>query len=146
MRNVRPDPERNLRKFILYLVLIPVWVAVGGFAVSSAHVFLSRAHPDVFLANLLVSNPEVVNDPDNIDVQTFLASGKPLETLVQEAEVVQDQFYTGGWILGGFIGFVIGITLMNQVVFRRKTDYEPHKGNCYSCGRCMKYCPVSKKT
>jgi Fe-S-cluster-containing hydrogenase component 2 len=143
--NVSPEPEKNLRKFMVYLVLIPVWIAVGGFAVSSAHVFLSRAHPDVFLANLLVTKPDVVNDPDNLDVQTFLASGKPLEILVEEAEVIQDQFHTGGWILGGFIGFVIGVTLLNQVVFRRKTDYEPHKGNCYSCGRCMKYCPVIKK-
>lgn len=143
--NTKPDMERNLRKFILYLVLIPLWVAIGGFAVSSAHVFLSRAHPDVFLANLLVSRPEVKNDLDNLDVQIFLSSGKPLETLVEEAEVIQDQFYTGGWILGGFIGFVIGMTLLNQVVFRRKTDYEPHKGNCYSCGRCIKYCPVIKK-
>ncbi|MBN1158964.1 MAG: 4Fe-4S dicluster domain-containing protein [Bacteroidales bacterium] len=143
--NARPDTEKNLRRFILYLVLIPVWVALGGFAVSSAHVFLSRAHPDVFLANLLITKPEMRNDLDNIDIQTFLSSGKPLETLVEEAEVIQNQFYTGGWILGGFIGFVIGITLLNQVVFRRKTDYEPHKGNCYSCGRCMKYCPVIKK-
>lgn len=143
--NVKPDNERNMRKFILYLVLIPVWIAIGGFAVSSAHVFLSRAHPDVFLANLLVSKPEMMNDTENLDIQTFLSSEKTLEILVEEAEVIQDQFYTGGWILGGFIGFVIGITLLNQVVFRRKTDYEPNKGNCYSCGRCMKYCPVIKK-
>ncbi len=137
-----PDTAKNMKKFILYLVLIPVWVAAGGFAVSSAHVFLSRAHPDVFLANLLVSKPEMKNDLENIDIQTFLSSGKTLETLVEEAEVIQDRFYKGGWILGGFIGFVIGITLLNQVVFRRRTDYEPHRGNCYSCGRCMKYCPV----
>lgn len=143
--NVKPDNERNMRKFILYLVLIPVWIAIGGFAVSSAHVFLSRAHPDVFLANLLVSKPEMMNDTENLDIQTFLSSEKTLEILVEEAEVIQDRFYTGGWILGGFIGFVIGITLLNQVVFRRKTDYEPNKGNCYSCGRCMKYCPVIKK-
>ncbi len=141
----KPDTGKNMRKFILYLVLIPLWVAAGGFVVSSAHVFLSRAHPDVFLANLLVSKPEMMNDTENIDIQTFLSSEKPLETLVEEAEVIQDHFYTGGWVLGGFIGFVIGMTLLNQVIFRRKTDYEPHKGNCFSCGRCMKYCPVIKK-
>lgn len=143
--STKPDTEKNMRKFVLYLVLIPVWVAVGGFAVSSAHIFLSRAHPDVFLANLLVSKPEMMNDTENIDIETFLSSDKTLETLVEEAEVIQDQFYTGGWILGGFIGFVIGLTLLNQVVFRKKKDYEPHKGNCFSCGRCMKYCPVIKK-
>ena len=42
------------------------------------------------------------------------------------------------------LAVALGITLMNQVVFRRKEDYEPHKGDCFSCGRCMDYCPVEK--
>jgi NosR/NirI family nitrous oxide reductase transcriptional regulator len=46
--------------------------------------------------------------------------------------------------MGGFVGLALGITLMNQVVFRRREDYEPHKGDCFSCGRCMDYCPVEK--
>jgi NosR/NirI family nitrous oxide reductase transcriptional regulator len=29
-------------------------------------------------------------------------------------------------------------------VFRRREDYEPNKGDCFSCGRCMDYCPVDK--
>ena len=35
------------------------------------------------------------------------------------------------WALGGFIGLALGITLMNQVVFRSREDYEPHKGDCF---------------
>jgi formate hydrogenlyase subunit 6/NADH:ubiquinone oxidoreductase subunit I len=46
--------------------------------------------------------------------------------------------------MGGFIGLALGITLMNQVVFRRKEDYEPNRTNCFSCGRCMDYCPVER--
>lgn len=47
-------------------------------------------------------------------------------------------------MLGGFIGLVLGITLMNQVVFRRKEEYEPRKTDCFSCGRCMDFCPVDR--
>lgn len=132
------------KRFIAYAVIIPLWIAAGVFVGAKSHTFLSKANPDVYLAELLISKPEIKNDPDNIDVQTFLASGKSMQTLVEEAEVIRGKFYTGSMIAGGFIGLVIGLTLLNTVVFRRRQDYEPHKGNCYSCGRCMDYCPVEK--
>lgn len=133
------------KRFLAYAVLIPIWVAAGVFVGERSHTFLSKANPDVFLAELLISNPEIKNDPDNIDVQTFLASGKTMETLVKEAEIIRGKFYTGSMIAGGFLGLAIGMTLLNTVVFRKRQDYEPHKGNCLSCARCMDYCPVEKK-
>jgi ferredoxin len=133
------------KRFLVYAVLIPIWVAAGVFIGERSHTFLSKANPDVFLAELLISNPEIKNDPDNIDVQTFLASGKTMEILVAEADVIRGKFYTGSMIAGGFLGLVIGMTLLNTVVFRKRQDYLPHKGNCLSCGRCMDYCPVEKK-
>ncbi len=135
----------GIKRFILYALLIPVWVAFGIFIGAKAHVFLSKANPDVYLAELMISNPEVKNDPDNIDVQTFLKSGKTMETLVGEAEEIRGDFYIGSMIAGGFLGLVVGMTLLNTVVFRKRQDYVPHKGNCYSCGRCMDYCPVKEK-
>ena len=132
------------KRFVTYAVIIPLWIAAGIFVGAKSHTFLSKANPDVYLAELLIAHPEVKNDPDNIDVQTFMASGKSMETLVNEAEIIQDKFYTGSMIAGGFLGLVIGLTLLNTVVFRKRQDYEPHKGNCLSCGRCMDYCPVEK--
>ena len=132
------------KRFILYALLIPLWVAAGVFVGAKSHTFLSKANPDVYLAELLIANPEIKNDLDNIDVQTFLASGKTMETLVREAEEIRGDFYTGSMIAGGFLGLVIGMTLLNTVVFRKRQDYVPHKGNCFSCGRCIDYCPVEK--
>ena len=132
------------KRFLAYAVLIPIWVAAGVFVGERSHTFLSKANPDVFLAELLISNPEIKNNPDNLDVQTFLASGKTMETLVEEAGVIREKFYYGSMIAGGFIGLVIGMTLLNTVVFRKRQDYVPHKGNCLSCGRCMDFCPVEK--
>ena len=141
------DPEvsrKNLRKFILYIALIPVLTLVGGWIGSKSHIFLSRVHPDVYLAELMITNPELKEDEENLDIQAFLESGETFEQLVEQASVIRDKYKKGGWALGGFIGLVLGITLMNQVVFRRREDYEPHKGDCFSCGRCMDYCPVEK--
>lgn len=135
-----PGPNR----FLIYTALIPLWIALGVFAGAQSHVFLSKAHKDVYLAELMISNPAVTNDPDNLDVQTFLKSGKTMDTLIAGAEEVREKFFTGSMIAGGFLGLVVGMTLLNTVVFRKRQDYEPHKGNCFSCGRCMDYCPVRK--
>jgi ferredoxin len=134
----------NLRRFIIYGLLIPVWILVGGYIGSQSHVFLSKANPQIHLTELLIAHPELKNDVNNIDVQTFLTSGESFEQQVKESEVIRHKFYIGGWILGGFIGFVIGMMLLNQSVFRKVKDYQPHKGDCYSCGRCLKYCPVKE--
>ncbi len=138
----RSRSESN--RFILYMVLIPVWVIIGALVGMKSHTYLSRANQDVYLAELLIKNPEIRDDETNLDVQTFLSSGRTLEMLVEDAQKIRKKFYTGSAIAGGFIGLVIAMTLLNQVIFRRRTDYLPNPGDCYSCGRCMDYCPVKK--
>ncbi|HKM93902.1 MAG TPA: 4Fe-4S binding protein [Prolixibacteraceae bacterium] len=143
---LKPEEKQlNKRRFTLFAFLVPVWIIAGGFILSLAHPFISKAHPDVYMAELLISHPEIKNDPDNLDVQTFLASGKSMEQLVDEAKVIRIKYHTGTWILGGFLGLALGLMLMNQYVIRRRNDYAPNKVACYSCGRCMDYCPVKKK-
>ena len=140
-----PENSRNyLRRFILYVGLIPVWTLLGGFIGSKSYIFLSRVHPDVYLAELLITYPELKSDEENLDIQAFLELGKSFEQLVAEAAVIRSDFKKGGWAMGGFIGLALGIMMMNQVVFRRREDYEPHKGDCFSCGRCMDYCPIER--
>ncbi len=138
--------RKNLRRFILYVGLIPVLALAGGWIGSKSEVYLSRVHPDVYLAELMISNPELREDEENLDIQAFLKSDKTFEQLVEEASVIRNKFKKGGWALGAFIGLALGITLMNQVVFRSREDYEPHRGDCFSCGRCMDFCPVDKSS
>ena len=140
-----PARKRNLKRFSIYALLIPVWMLVGGIVISKAHIFLSRAHPDVYLAELLIAHPELREDEENIDIQTFLESGTSFDQLVEEASLVRTKFRKGGWYLGGFIGLVIGVMITNQFVMRKREDYVPHRGDCFSCGRCIGYCPVEKK-
>ncbi|HET9571752.1 MAG TPA: 4Fe-4S binding protein [Bacteroidales bacterium] len=136
--------KNDFKKFILYSALIPVMMFLGGWAVSGSYKLLSSANPDVHLANLLVSNPTLMQQSNDIDIVTFLSSGKSLQTLVSEAKVIQEKFKVGGWYLGAFIGLVIGISLLNQVTYRKRSIYEANKGDCLSCGRCMDFCPVGK--
>ncbi|MCF8457515.1 MAG: 4Fe-4S binding protein [Bacteroidales bacterium] len=138
------NSKSNQRDFALYALLVPVWMIVFGFAVSRAHSFLAQANSTVYLAELLIEQPELISESDNLDIETFRSSGKTLDQLVEEARVIQHEFYTGSWILGIFLGLVIGVLLMNQFRFRKRKDYEANKADCLSCGRCMDYCPVPK--
>ncbi len=135
----------NVNRLMTYFVLIPLWIGLGGLAGSMVHVPLSKFNKTVYLAEQIIEHPEVKNDPKNIDVRTFLGSGKTTEQLIQDARTIQKQFYWGGWILGGFMGLIIGSSLINLSKFRRREDWEPNKTNCLSCARCMGYCPVKKE-
>lgn len=135
----------NVNRLMAYFVVLPLWIGIGGLAGSMMHVPLSRFNQTVYLAELIVEHPEVKNDPDNIDVRTFMSSGKSTEQLVVEAEGIRRQFYNGGWILGGFMGLVIGSSLIGLSTFRKREDWEPNKANCLSCARCMDYCPVKRE-
>jgi polyferredoxin len=135
----------NVNRLMAYFVLLPLWIGIGGFAGSMMHVPLSRFNQTVYLAEQIVEHPEVKNDPKNIDVNTFMGSGTSTEQLVKEADAIRRQFYWGGWLLGGFMGLVIGTSLINLSKFRKRTDWEPNKTNCLSCARCMDYCPVKRE-
>lgn len=138
------DDSGTLKKFIFYLVLVPFVALLFGFAFSKAHLFLSKAHPDVYLSELLIKHPEMKVNPVNLDVQTFMSSGRSLDDLVNSATIVREKFYTGSWLLGIFMGLVIAFTILNQLMFRSRKDYEPDKADCVSCGRCMDFCPIKK--
>ena len=136
--------SKDVNKFLLSVLILPILILIGGYVGSKSHIYLSKANSTVGLAELLIANPELKNDPDHIDVQTFLTSGKTMETLLEEAATIREQFYYGGWIMGGFLGLAFGLIFMAKTLYRNRKDYEPDKGNCVSCGRCMEYCPVGK--
>lgn len=134
----------NVNRFIIYFLVFPIWIGLGGFAGSMMQVPLSKINRTVYLADLIVQHPEVKDDPNNIDVRSFQSLGKSTEKLMAEAVEIRKQFYIGGWLLGAFMGLVIGSRLMQLSLFRRRDDWEPNKTNCLSCARCMSYCPVKE--
>lgn len=134
----------GVKLLMTYLLVIPFWMLLGGLAFSSFHRPLAKMNPTVALAVQLVETPEVRDDLDNWDVQAFLQEERSLDELVQEAEEITSHFYWGSWILGLFMGLVIGLTLVQLAKHRGITNYEPDKTNCLSCGRCMDFCPVPK--
>jgi NAD-dependent dihydropyrimidine dehydrogenase PreA subunit len=71
----------------------------------------------------------------------FRATGEDVKELYDEASGIIDRFALGGWLLGGFVGLVVGLKLVGLSVRRQRTDYEADRASCLACGRCFEYCP-----
>jgi Fe-S-cluster-containing hydrogenase component 2 len=139
------NPESRsaiIRKLILLTLLIPFFTFLGGWTFSKIHETLAGTNSKVMLAKVLLENPTVVKQTETFEVTAFRSSGKPVSQVYSEASMVLRQFYVGSWILGCFLGFVFGITLASLLGSKHRTDYIPNKGTCFSCTRCVDYCPI----
>ena len=71
----------------------------------------------------------------------FRNTGMPSGELYRAAVDKAGQFRLAGGLFGAWVGLVIGAKLIHLSVRRRRTDYQPDRANCVSCGRCFWYCP-----
>ena len=144
-----PVPAKNpeskssvAKKLFLICLLIPVLVLAGGWIGSRVHETLARVNPKVRLAIEIMHPANLKDQPETYEIKAFRSSGKPVSQLFSEASLILGKFYTGGWIIGGFIGLVFGMTIAGRLMITYRTDYTPNKATCFSCTRCVEYCPI----
>lgn len=133
------------KRLTVLVVLIPLFIFFGGFIVSQLYKPLSTVHPTVKLAEEINYEIKIGKKTDTEESKAFHKSGMPKEQLFADAAVIQSQFHKGSWIAGGFLGLFFAIALISSSVARPVKDYTPHRGNCVSCGKCYKSCPVDKQ-
>lgn len=133
-----------IKRYSWLIILIPVVMFIGGWTVASFHETLAKVNPKVRLASIILETPEVLDKDTSLDIDAFKDSGQSSAELFTEAASIVSDFYVGGWILGAFLGLVFGLTLTQLTIIRFRTDYTPNKGTCFSCARCVDYCPVEK--
>jgi len=138
-----PDDKRTMaRKLIFITILIPFLMFAGGWTGSRLHEPLASVNAKVRLAKQILNPVTDKNQAETFEIQAFKSAGKQQKQAFEEAAVVLRKFYTGGWILGGFIGLVFGGLIAGRLLTIHSTDFVPNKGNCFSCARCVDYCPV----
>ncbi len=140
------NPEERivtLRKLILICLLVPFFVILGGYTGSRLHETLANVNGKVRLAKALLDPSTPAGQPETFEIAAYKSSGKPISQVYSEASVVLRQFYIGSWILGCFIGLAFGIILARRLIIVYRTDYIPNKGRCFSCTKCVDYCPVT---
>jgi NosR/NirI family nitrous oxide reductase transcriptional regulator len=142
-----PEGEYKIAKhrLALFLVLVPVLVAAGGWAGCLLKERLARMHPRVRTAErvYLEETGQVTGTTNASDA--FRTTGQTTETLYRDATDIRNRFAWGGALLGGFVGFVAGGKLVALSVRRRRLDYEPDPASCFACGRCYQYCPKEQQ-
>jgi len=136
--------EKTVKSLAVLLILLPVFILGGGWFVSRLDESLSRQHFTVALAERILLEERGESAELTEETKAYRASGKPREELFQEAASVQDKFRLGGWFLGGFLGLVLGLKLLNLSFLRRQLEYDVDTGTCLSCGRCFAYCPFEQ--
>ena len=132
---------KSRRSLALLILLLPVLIFLGGWGVASLNQSWSRMHSTVRLAErIYLENQGLLSETTDAST-TFRATGEPVEELYGQASVIRRQFRFGGWLLGSFIGLVVGIKLIIPSVRKQRTDFQADSASCLACGRCFKYCP-----
>jgi len=142
---VSPAPTliADRRRLALLLVLVPVLMAGGGLLGWRFSVPASRLNGTVSLAEQFIRAQGIPSkfgalSPDDLALER--ARQTPQEILT-EASQIRERFAIAATIFGAWVGLVIGVKLVSRSLRRRRTDYEPDRGDCFGCARCFAYCP-----
>lgn len=134
----------QVRQVAVLLALLPLLVFGSGWIVSRVYLPLSRAHFTVALAENVLDEEAELSLAQTDALTAFRSAGEPPEELFIQARAIQQRFRTGGWVLGGFLGLVVGLKLIGLSIRRRQPEYDVDHGRCLSCARCFSYCPYEQ--
>jgi len=140
-----PEPRStSVRRVALLLALTPVIIAAGiGLGVLASPV-LARAHFTVKLAERVqLEKLKLVSDTTE-ESRAFYETSVTPEQLFANGQRIKNKVRNGAGILGAFIGLVVSCKLLALSIRRKRTDYEPNRGDCYSCARCSDACSVGR--
>jgi NosR/NirI family transcriptional regulator, nitrous oxide reductase regulator len=141
---VVPSPAQRVaaRQILaIALALLPALVAVGALAGYAIRDALARVHPSVQLADQIRLEEAGLASVRTDATEAFRGTGESIDSLYERAAKIRSTFAVGGTLFGAWVGLVFGVKLVQLSIRRRRTDYEPDRAACVSCGRCLWYCP-----
>lgn len=133
-----------IRRLAIIFLVMPLIIVSSGWVVSQLNIPLSKLHFSVALAEEIELENSGARTETTLETRTFRASGKLPEELFAEVEDIRSKFKTGGWFLGGFLGLIFCIKLINLNMRKKQLEYTADKGICFSCARCFSYCPFEQ--
>lgn len=143
-----PHPENTdkpLKGSFLYFLMIPVLAVASAVILYNAAPALSVVNDNVKLAReIRLEKKEGIKAVSKSAV-AFFESGKTEDQLFEEEQQIIGRFRKGAPWVGIFLGLSLGIGFFRVSLRKIRTDYEPDRGRCYSCGKCFRYCPVKIK-
>ena len=144
--NKKEKPEEARKRFISYFLLIPLFAVTGGFILYNLAPALAVVNSTVSLAHEIRLEKKTGIESVSKAVVAFKESGKTEADLFGEEETIIRRFRKGAPWAGIFLGISLGTGMLSYSVRRKRDEYKPDQGKCYSCGRCFKYCPIKVQT
>lgn len=143
---LKEEPKKPLKESARYLLLIPVLAAAFGLILYNLAPSLSVVNDNVKLAREVRLETEKGTKAVSKAAIAFYESGKTEDELYDEEQKIIERFRKGSPWVGIFLGLSLGISFFRIMTRKIRTDYEPDRGRCYSCGKCFKFCPVKIKS
>ncbi len=141
-----PEPrERGMLRLAIALFALPLLVAAGALAGRGAGPLFARTHRTVRLAEQIAAEERNPALRRTLDSDAFRGMGRGNAELFAEAADRLRFFQAGGGWFGGYVGLLFGGNLIALCVRRSRTDYEPDRLGCLSCGRCFLSCPKERE-
>jgi polyferredoxin len=140
-----PSPEARsigVRRLAIMILLLPMLIGTCGWSTAQLAPVLANLHPAVRLEKSLRLSAPQPGSIQSFAVTAFNGSGASRDALEKQVSAIQSRFRTGSWMLGGFLGAVLGGALIGASLRRRREIYQPNRGTCLSCARCFAACPV----
>jgi NosR/NirI family transcriptional regulator, nitrous oxide reductase regulator len=139
-------PDKSRKRFILYFLLVPLFALIGGMVFHNIAPSLAVVNSNVRLARDIRLEKTTGIESVSKNVIAFKESGKTEPELFAEEESVIARFTKYSPWAGSFLGISLGIAMVSLTIRRKRTEYKPDQGKCYSCGKCFKYCPIKVHT
>ncbi len=143
---VKENPAESRKIFLRYVLMLPVFTLAGALLLYNTAPFMAGIHRDVKLAKEIRVEKETGVEALSLAAKAFKESGQTEDELFASEKAVIARFRKASPWIGIFLGLSLGAALVTMTTKKRRTEYLPHKGKCYSCGRCFRYCPVEVKS
>ncbi len=129
-------------RLAVLLALLPVVVLAGAGLVRLGSPVLAQVHAKVRLADRLWLEEQGRVEGRTDATEAFFIHGLPNMDAYREAAAIKKRFDTGSWILGAWIGLVLGLRMISMSVRRHRQEYQADPATCVACARCYASCPV----
>ncbi|MGD0581674.1 MAG: 4Fe-4S binding protein [Bacteroidales bacterium] len=133
------------RRFMIYFLLIPVMTVAGAILLYNLSPSLTIVNSNVRLAREIRLEKEKGIPAVSKAAAAFKESGKTEVQLFNEETIITSRFRKGAPWVGMFLGLSLGAGLFSLTIRKTRTEYKPHRGKCFSCGKCFEYCPIEPK-
>jgi NosR/NirI family nitrous oxide reductase transcriptional regulator len=140
------NPEPSKKGSLIYFLMIPVLAAASAVILYNLAPSFSAVNPTVRLASEIRLEKEKGIKAVSKAAIAYLESGKTENELFEEEQYIINRFRKGAPWVGIFLGLSLGIGLFSLTIRNIRTEYTPDRGRCFSCGKCLKFCPVKIKT